>query len=99
MTGKQINDGGPAFPVPGNVAWDRTENTALAGMSLRDKFAEAALRQSAVDYGETGDGQYNKGDRRLPYACEALGSREDIIARQAYRYADAMLRAREEGKA
>ncbi len=36
-------DGGPAYPVPRNVAWDDEKNTVVAGMSLRDYFAGQAL--------------------------------------------------------
>lgn len=36
-------DGGPAFPVPDNVAWDESTGDAVAGMSLRDYFAGQAL--------------------------------------------------------
>ena len=29
----------PAFPVSDNVAWDKWNNTAVAGMTMRDYFA------------------------------------------------------------
>lgn len=36
----QINDGGPAYPIPFNPSWP---NDASSGMALRDAFAIAAL--------------------------------------------------------
>lgn len=85
-----------AFPVaPGDVPYWQP------GMTIRDYMAAAALPQAVADYGEP-EGNSSRGQRRdrgnpvLPYATRAIGSREDIIARQAYRYADAMLRARME---
>lgn len=71
-------------------------------IELRDHFAAAALPQSVLDYGEpssiASNGQRrDRGSPILPYAAKATGTREEIIARQAYRYADAMLRARETG--
>jgi hypothetical protein len=66
-------------------------------MSLCDWFAGQALDQAVQDYDRMGRTPYTKGDRLLPYEAKALGTREEIIARQAYRYADAMLKARREG--
>jgi hypothetical protein len=70
------------------------------GMSLRDWFAGQALPQAVMDYGEpsctSSAGQRrDRGNPILPWAAQATGTREEIIARQAYRYADAMLAARE----
>lgn len=89
------NDGGPAYPTgltPGHYSQE--------GMSLRDWFAGRALPQAVMDYGEPSH-QSSAGQRRdrgnpvLPWSAQAIGTREEIIARQAYRYADAMLAARE----
>jgi len=83
-----------AFPVaPGDVPYWQP------GMTLRDYMAAAALPQAVNDYGEpmansTAGQRRDRGNSVLPYAIKGTGSREDIIARQAYRYADAMLRAR-----
>ena len=98
MTDKQT--GGPAFPLqfigpefePGH-----------AGMTLRDWFATNALPQAVLDYGEpsatSSAGQRrDRGNPVLPYATKGAGTREQIIARQAYRYADAMLAERERAK-
>lgn len=76
------------------------EINGLDGMTLRDWFAGQALPQSVEDYGEPasngGVGQRrNRGEAVLPYSTKTVGTREEIIARQAYRYADAMLAARE----
>lgn len=71
-------------------------------MSLRDWFAGQALAQAVLDYGEpsghpvTGQ-RKDRGNPVLPYASKGVGTREEIIARQAYRYADALLSARDEG--
>ena len=79
-----IDDGGPAFGH-GNY-----EQGGDPGMTLRDYFAGQALPQSVEDY--------TRSDHRknplLPHAAPPIGTREDIIARQAYRYADAMIAAR-----
>jgi pullulanase/glycogen debranching enzyme len=60
------------------------------GMTLRDWFASQALPQSVLDY----DRKDNRANKILPYATKGVGTREEIIACQAYRYADAMLKAR-----
>ena len=88
-----------AFPVaPGDVPYWQP------GMTLRDYMAAAALPQAVEDYGQPAHG-HTSGQRRdrgnpvLPYATQGAGTREQIIARQAYRYADAMLEARAKGGA
>lgn len=91
MSGR--DDGGPAFPRADDVS------NSNAGMTLRDWFAGQALTQAVEDYGQPQMGagstvRRNHGSPVLPYSAPALGTREDIIARQAYRYADAMLAAR-----
>jgi hypothetical protein len=78
------NDGGPAFPVPENVAWDEHHNTAVAGMSLRDWFAGQAMKSLILD------AWYQD------QPSEPMGKCSPPIARDAYTMADAMLRAREE---
>ena len=83
-----------AYPIaPGDVPYWQP------GMTLRDYFAGQALPQAVADYGEpsatTSSGQRrDRGNPVLPYAAKAIGTREEIIARQAYKYADAMLAAR-----
>lgn len=99
-----MNDGGPAFPVHGGHPGDDPRNKILGGgMSLRDWFAGQALPQAVEDYGQPmmgagGQQRRNHGNPVLPYSAAAIGTREEIIARQAYRYADAMLAARERVK-
>jgi hypothetical protein len=92
------NDGGPAFPIPNDDRPGAYE--AHPGMTLRDWFAGQALPQAVLDYGEpsmstTAKQRCDRGNPVLPYAAQGSGTRESIIARQAYRYADAMLAARE----
>ena len=66
--------------------------------SLRDWFAGQAFSQAVEDYGQP-DVLKSSGQRRdrgnpiLPYS-NGMMTREEIIAGQAYRYADAMLEAR-----
>lgn len=65
-------DGGPAFPYGGiHINGER-----LAGMSLRDYFAAAAL-----------SGMFSTPGSHLYF---------ENAATEAYRYADAMLKAREQ---
>jgi hypothetical protein len=87
---KDGSDGGPAF------AHGNPEQGGDAGMSLRDYFAGEALPQAVADYGEPhntlSSGQRrDRGNPVLPYAASGSGTREEIIAAQAYKYADAML--------
>ncbi len=95
----QIKDGGPAFPRDSYKDSETGLIVQQNGMSLRDRIAIAALPSAVEDYGQPATG-HNKGQRTdrgspvLPWANPAIGTREEIIARQAYRYADAMLKAR-----
>lgn len=89
----------PAFPSLDNNG--RGLQARFFGMSIRDYFAAAALPQAVADYGEPLHSSQNRqrldmGNPVLPYAAKAIGTREEIIARQAYKYADAMLKARAE---
>lgn len=83
-------DGGPAYPTG-----DPTHGGDW-GMSLRDAAAMAALPQAVEDYDRRTRAVMDTKVNVLPWACEATGTREEIIARQAYRYADAMIKARDE---
>lgn len=79
--------GGQAFPQG-----DRYRGE---GMTLRDWFAGKALSQAVEDYGTPGiRGRDNHGDRIVPYSAKGVGTREQIIAWQAYVYADAMIAER-----
>jgi hypothetical protein len=88
------SDGGPAF------AHGNTEQGGDVGMSLRDYYAGQALPDAVKDYGEPSS-QSSSGQRRnhgnpiLPYSSYGSGTREEIIARQAWKYADAMLSQRD----
>ena len=90
-----INTGGTAFPCEGG---SDSGLFADPGMTLRDYFAASALPQAVLDYDrvETHPNDNHK-NPLLPYATKGAGTRESIIARQAYRYADAMIAAREGG--
>lgn len=77
----KTNDGGPAFPCPG-------DSNGLEGMTLRDWFAGQAVpkaRETVPEY-----------DLKAMFGPHRTGiRREEIIAADAYRIADAMLKARE----
>ena len=91
-------DGGRAFPLFVPESHYDNGSVDFPGMTLRDWFARQALPQAVEDYGQP-DLMKSTGQRRdrgnpvLPYA-NAHMTREQIIALQAYRYADAMLEAR-----
>jgi hypothetical protein len=70
--------GGPAFPVPG-----LHENNDYDGMTLRDYFAAKAM-QGLIEHEE----------RAKPLGSHNLGDFDVRVAVCAYRYADAMLKAR-----
>ena len=91
-----MNDGGPAFPSPimdfqpGTGA--QVVRDQFTGMSLRDWFAGMALCGLCA----------NSNDSMLKTAfTESKGLGETLtsqtFSRQAYEYADAMLKAREGG--
>jgi hypothetical protein len=89
-----IDNGGPAFPIadPEKHTIDGLWSDFASGMSLRDWFAGQALTQSVDDYDRHEKRVPNFGPL-LPHASRLM-TREEIIARQAYRYADAMLAVR-----
>lgn len=83
------NDGGPAFPVPAGSNGaehpaDRVWNYAVGGMSLRDWFAGQALAGLCAGMNEGAVRDVADGLRGGRFQVEA-----------AYRFADAMLKARE----
>ena len=96
MTDK-INNGGPAFPVTFEGGKNNGEAPYFAaGMSLRAYIAAQALNQAVLDYGQpnlgsTAGQRCDRGSPVLPYATKAIGSREEIIAMQAVKYADALI--------
>ena len=86
----KISDGGFAFPRPvgDNMAdhpADRLWNHAQTGMSLRDWFAGQAL-DAIIRAACAG--------QRFPHSYPSECA-ESAMARNAYRIADAMLKARE----
>lgn len=85
-----INDGGPAFPVASDLLGHAD------GMSLRAYLSGLALNQAVLDYGQPNSNnsagqRCDRGNPVLPYASKAIGSREEIIAMQAVKYADALI--------
>ena len=77
-----INNGGPAFPIHINPGQTYTAHATCDGMTLRDYFAAKAM--AAVITGSMADGSH------LSDGVEV------IFSRAAYKFADAMLRARGE---
>ena len=85
--------GGAAFPRPAIIHPDsaRILHEAVAGMSLRDHFAGLALT------GLLADGDPTVCESETPEGIEAERQEYALVsARAAYRYADAMLKARDE---
>jgi hypothetical protein len=74
------NDGGPAFPSHGSMG-----EVAQEGMTLRDYFAAAAL-QGSLSTIEEYSHELKRAGSKTPL--------EVFMARLAYTYADAMLKAR-----
>lgn len=74
-----INNGGPAFPVPLNEGQSWQGMAPCDGMTLRDYFAASSVTGLLAN----------------PAADPVEQVHFDNIARDAYRMADAMLRARE----
>lgn len=96
---KEFNDGGHAFPgmVPnGTVFFDmqtgsnKYDAEPTAGMKLRDYFAAKALVGLLAE--PIGEVQSTASYMAAPREDDQPG---DLMARAAYRLADAMLRARE----
>ena len=75
----KINDGGPAFPDP----WGANElsRDASTGMTLRDWFAGMALQGLLAG--------------RKTVATDYANNYAKAILEDSYKYADAMLKARE----
>lgn len=82
-------DGGPAFPVPADHIGPSGEvcTTNAFGMTLRDYFAAKALQGMGANP-ETAK-------RMLDQFSESV-ELDNAVARQCYRMADAMLKAREQ---
>lgn len=77
-----IDDGGPAFPVPGNPA-------TMPGMSLRDWFAGQALNGLLA-----GEQNSAYSDREGKSVDEWRANIRNMNAAYCYQMADAMLAAR-----
>lgn len=77
------NDGGPAFPVPGEGSWDDPATCKIwqrfDGMSKREWFAGMALQGWLASFGPNDD-------------CSSSATKA-AIAKQSFQLADAMLAA------
>jgi hypothetical protein len=71
----------PAFPSTFHNGWGEPEK----GMTLRDYFASKAM-QALIRFE----------DKALPYMSRNTLDFDSRVSYQAYRYADAMLKARQE---
>ena len=90
-----INNGGPAFPIPLNPGQTYTAHATRDGMTLRDYFAAKALQGDAA----SGDGFLTGPVEIKGHEAWAEKSWQDDIYSKAklyYQMADAMLRARGE---
>ena len=85
---QKIETGGPAFPCHPEIIPHRDHD--FAGMTLRDYFAAKAMQGmvSSID----GESNYQ---RLRALAAECGLSVSSWIARDAYKQADAMIKARE----
>jgi len=85
-----INDGGPAFPVK-TVSTDGFGNPILSvdeqGMSLRDYFAAKAMNGLLSMSGSTRDSGWSD---------LTVWQKLEVITRDSYEIADAMLKARQQ---
>lgn len=84
MTSRSDKDGGPAFPSAGLITPD---GIAFEGMTLRDYFAAKAMQAILPQYQDIFD--------------DDTGSEDDpsfpeLLARDAYTMADAMMKARDQ---
>lgn len=86
MTSREIKDGGPAFPLIGEGPNAPCFNE---GMSLRDYFAAQAL-PSTIGM------QIPEWQLKAWFGNRGGLKREEIAARAAYEFADALLTARSE---
>ena len=87
---EKIETGGPAFPVQYSNEADGPTVMPHVGMTLRDYFAAKAMQGivSSID----GEANYQ---RLRGHAAGAGLSVSEWIARDAFKQADAMLKARE----
>jgi hypothetical protein len=77
-----MNNGGPAFPVP-----DIDGGNVCEGMTLRDYFAAKAMQSILRAYQNVFDDETGRDDEpTFP----------ELLAKDAYVMADAMLKARDE---
>jgi hypothetical protein len=90
-----IDKSGPAFPR-GPIGEDCGQPYGhQVGLTKREYIAAEALPQAVEDYDRLTRGVMDTKMNVLPWACKEMGTREEIIARQAVRYADALLAALE----
>lgn len=80
----EIKDGGPAFPLPsGWTPLGEREHYHELGMSLRDWFAGQAMHGWVVD------------DDDMKHFYNGEQPEWELMAKNAYAFADAMLKARQ----
>ena len=85
-----MKDGGPAYPSNNEITLGEYCTTGHAGMSLRDKFADSALR-----------GVFSCERLMQNIIVEANESGKpiaDVVALSCWRFADAMLKTQQEEK-
>lgn len=94
------NDGGPAFPIPPVGTGDPRDgmSSGSSGLTMRDWFASQANEEDLVPYLPKSDRDYlwalfNKDSGS---SVEIQIARMQIRCRAKYKYADHMLKAREQ---
>lgn len=91
---EKINNGGSAFPES-YVGKDRPHEGIGDGMTLRDYFAAKAMALAQADGGQ---GTAADAEKELGMEPGTYSSKKHwplLMAKYAYEYADAMLKARE----
>jgi hypothetical protein len=82
-----LSDGGPAFPVFPETGGGHA--SAFQGMTLRDYFAAKAMQSLINEMSFT-----KEADKQMKKLGFIDGEFDKLIAKCAYDYADAMLKAR-----
>jgi hypothetical protein len=80
-----VNQGGPAFPIPMGGGRMYHQHAPCDGMTLRDYFAAKALQGWLSSYGPDDKHPASSGDA-------------DLVAQRAYAMADAMVAERNKGQ-
>jgi hypothetical protein len=94
--GMAFNDGGPAYPItePLNGAMSNTFQDVSPGMSLRDYFAAAAMPHCCALIRKAAEKRIGELMRGAPAVEDDDRTFQQMVAKDAYLIADAMLAER-----